>query len=400
MMRIGVIVDNDLNGDIRVLREIRILKQQGFEVYTLCFGFIGKNYADPVTGVSRIRIRRKIKDTLFFFLNLVPLYEWFWKSKIKKHIIKHDIDVLHVHDLYMAKAAFTGIKNSKKNIPLILDLHENYPYTIQTYNWTKGAVRHLLSRPGAWMRKEKKYLSFAGRIIVLSEEYRDLLISKYGFLKKENFIVLPNVPDISLAEYTNKFAVANPFSNDYPVMFYYGVIAERRGIFDALPVFADLIDEAYGINFLIIGPVDKKDQPRFNNMIKDIPSERLLYIPWIDSKQFPGYLEICDICIAPFHKNPQHESGVANKVFDYMLGGKPVIVSDCKPQADLVRKYSCGLVYSDYEGFRASLIKLLGDKSLRSEMGENGRMAIINELNMEKVKSGLLSMYNSLFPSE
>ena len=38
-MKIGIVVDNELNNDIRVLREIGILKEQGFEIlyYVLVF---------------------------------------------------------------------------------------------------------------------------------------------------------------------------------------------------------------------------------------------------------------------------------------------------------------------------------------------------------------------------
>jgi hypothetical protein len=67
-MKVGIVVDNELNGDIRVLREIGILKEQGFEIFVLCFGFF-KTYKEPVSQaqITRIRIPRKLKDILFFY---------------------------------------------------------------------------------------------------------------------------------------------------------------------------------------------------------------------------------------------------------------------------------------------------------------------------------------------
>ena len=78
-MRTGIILDNELNSDIRVLREIGILKEHGHELFVLCFGF-RKKYESPLPGVSveRINIPGKIKDTLFFLLNTIPFYEWMW----------------------------------------------------------------------------------------------------------------------------------------------------------------------------------------------------------------------------------------------------------------------------------------------------------------------------------
>ena len=117
-MKIGVVVDNELNNDKRVLRETEILKEAGYEIKVLCFGF-GKTAYKDIGGVNitRIRINKKIKDALFFFLNLIPLYEFLWSSAIKKFILKNSIEALHVHDLYMSKAAAVGNTKIRKADP-------------------------------------------------------------------------------------------------------------------------------------------------------------------------------------------------------------------------------------------------------------------------------------------
>jgi glycosyltransferase involved in cell wall biosynthesis len=397
-MKIGIVVDNELNNDIRVLREIRLLKEQGFEIFVLCFGFV-TTYKDPVDQIhiTRIIIPKKVKDILFFMFNTIPLYEWLWAAKIKKFIIQNDVEYLHVHDLYMSCAAYKGIRKTNLKIPLILDLHENYPYTVRTYNWTKGFLRRLVSRPDAWKKKEREYMSYADRIIVLSEDFRDTLLELYPEMKSGTFVVLPNVPDLSKPEYKNKGIAVNPFKQKFPIIFYYGVIAERRGIFDALDVLINLVKEDHHVNFLLIGPVDKKDKPLFSEIINsDLLAGRIHHIPWIESIEFPAYLEICDICVAPFHKNPQHESGVANKIYDYMLGGKPVIASNCKPQQNLIEKHNCGIIFENKTEFHDAIIRLLYNKPLRENMGENGRQAIMKEYNTDIVKENLILMYKTL----
>jgi glycosyltransferase involved in cell wall biosynthesis len=395
-MKIGIVVDNELNNDIRVLREIRLLKEQGFEIFVLCFGFV-TTYKDPVEQIhiTRINIPKKVKDILFFMFNAIPLYEWFWAAKIKKFIIQNDVEYLHVHDLYMSRAAYKGIRKTNLKIPLILDLHENYPYTVRTYNWTKGFLRRLVSRPDEWEKKEKKYIEYADRIIVLSSEYKDLLLRRYPDLPEHVFTVLPNVPDLSQLPLQKIIPVESPFKQDFPVILYYGVIAERRGVFDSIEVFMNLVKENYKINFLFIGPVDKKDKTHFLKLInQELLAGKIYYIPWIVSNELPSYLHITDICIAPFHKNPQHESGVANKIYEYMLGGKPLIVSDCMPQQNLVEKNNCGLVFRNMTEFRDAVIKLINDRELRSALGKNGMDAILREHNMAKVKENLISLYN------
>lgn len=394
MMKAGIVVDNEFINDIRVMRQAEILKQEGYKVHVLCLGF-GKDYKDPEgISITRITLKRRYKDTMFFFLNTIPVYESMWAREISRFIRTNNPDILHVHDLYMSKAAHEGIRRSGKMIPMILDLHENYPFQITTYNWTKGFLRHLLSRPQMWKKKEHEYLGYADKIIVLSSEYRDSLMNEYPHLTSDRFVVFPNVPDISSQEYTNKDSVENPFQNSFPILLYYGIIAERRGIFEAIAVFSHLIRNDHNINLLLIGPVDKKDRKYFNKiMSEDHFKGKLIHIPWISSKDFPGYLEISDICLAPFRKNPQHESGVANKIYDYMFGGKPLIVSDCRPQKNLVEKYNCGLIFKNSEEFADAIVTLVMDEKLRKSMGSQGQEAIKDLYNTSSFKGVLIEAY-------
>lgn len=397
-MKTGIVVDNELNNDKRVLRETGILRDAGHEIFVLCFGFKGE-MMPAINGlnITRISISKRIKNILFFFLNLIPVYEWMWSGAIRRFITANNPEVLHVHDLYMSRAAYRGIRNSGKQIPLILDLHENYPYAVTTYNWTKGFFRSLLSRPESWKKKEREYLSYADRIIVLSEDFRDALLQQYPRLPKESFTILPNVPDLNQMAAGEAPVPVTGFEKGVTVVLYFGVVAERRGIFDVLDVFSTLSGTNHPSAFLVIGPVDKKDR---NLFFERIASEslkgRVRYIPWIDMSELQAYLDIADICIAPFHKNPQHESGVANKIFDYMLGGLPVIASDCGPQKKLIEKCRCGMIYANKEQMKEAIITLSADPALRKEMGENGKKAILSEYNITIKGKVLADLYAGL----
>jgi len=398
MMNIGVVVDNELNDDKRVLREISILQEKGYKIHALCFGFDGKQYPEiEGVNVTRIRISRKLKNTLFFFQNTIPLYEWFWISEIKKFILLNGIGLIHAHDLYMSKAAYTGIKKSRRDIPLILDLHENYPYAVQTYNWTKGILRSLISKPGRWSRLEKEYLGYADRVIVLSPEFGEELVSRYDFITPSRVYSFPNVPDLKQSENFVTDRSRLKFEKKGPVIFYFGVVAERRGIFEALEAFAEIIKEGINPQFLIIGPIDKKDKERFLSYLNTPHlSDLIIYIPWIDLEELNLYLDLSDICLAPFLKNPQHESGVANKIYDYMLGSRAIVASDCKPQKNLIEQYSCGLVYRNREELKHCLMALLENKELRKTMGENGYKAVISHFNTDTVRDDLLKCYQEV----
>ncbi len=392
-MNIGIIVDNEFNEDIRVHKEVTILKGSGSNIFILCFGFDGKTYPQ-VEGINveRIRIKKKYKDIIFGLLNTVPFYENIWQHQITKFIVKNAIDILHVHDLYMSKASYLGIKYSGKDCPIILDLHENYPAAIKSYTWTKGKVRNFLVKPDAWVKKEKEYLQYASKIIVLSEEFKEKLIEKYSFLKEADIIVYPNVIDIQRFD---EFVVDKSIpKKDKTTLLYFGAVAARRGIFDVIKAVREVLFKGNKVLLLIIGPVDKADKRRFELAINDpVVKEYVEYTPWIQISDLPTYLQISDICLAPFLKNPQHESGVANKIFQYMYGHKPIIASDCGPQKKLIESYNCGLIFSNLDELVNDIILLSNNKKLQIEMGNNGYRALQENYNSESFDKVLIDIY-------
>ena len=392
-MNIGVLVDNDFNNDIRVRKEVDILKKNGYNVNVLCFAFDKKHYPD-IKGVNivRIKIKRSVKNLLFFFNNRLPLYDILWQQKIKAFILDNSIDIMHVHDLYMAKPAHKGISLTKKEIPIILDLHENYPEAVVAYNWTKGPLRKSLAKASAWQSKEAEYLRYATKIIVLSEFFKAELLTKYTFLQDKNIVVFPNIIDIKRFE-SFKIDLSIPKSKNV-TLFYFGAVAERRGIFALLDAFEIVLNEGLAIDMIIIGPVDKADKARF---LKSINSKRLKglinYIPWIDISKLVAYMHVADIAVAPFIKNPQHESGVANKIYQYMFAGKPIIASDCRPQKELIEANNCGLIYSSLHDFAECIKRLVLDPDLRKRLGNNAKTSLYKLYDNTNYENLLIGLY-------
>ena len=395
MKNIGMIVDNDFNDDTRLRKEVEILKKDGHNIHVLCFAYDKKKYSS-VQGVNvcRIKIKKRIKNILFFFINRVPLYELLWKNEIKKFVKKNSIDVLHVHDLYMSKSVHLAIKSLKREIPLILDLHENYPYAVQSYNWTKGGFRNFLSNPKAWLKKESKYLSYASKLIVLSEYFRQDLLQQYNFIDKNDIVSFPNVIDLrqfELYKVDSKVEKSNKVT-----LMYFGGIAERRGIFETLTVFENGLERGLNIELLIIGPIDKADKNRFLHEINKLKlKDSINYIPWIDISELVTYMHISDIFLSPLIKNKQHESGVANKIFQYMYGAKPIIVSDCKPQKELVESFNCGLSYSTQKEYLDCVTQLVENKELRAKLGTNGFKKLYEKYDSGDYEKILLRLYDN-----
>lgn len=387
-MKIGVIVDNDLNSDIRVLREIKLLQKVGHEVIVLCFAFDNKKYS-PIKNleVRRIPMEKSKKNRQYFLYHISSAYKKLWAKHIADFINDEDLDALHVHDLYMALPAKQGIQNSKKDIPFTLDLHENYPTAVKSYNWTKGFIRSRLAKAEKWEKLEGPYLRMADHIIVLSEDFKINLSEKYD-IDPNKLYIIPNVPELdSMHPSSDSIIPAHilDFKKDTDILyFYFGVIGQRRGIFETLEAFQKVIAQKENCKLLLIGPIDASDKEVFKDLSRDLVEKgNMLYEPWINLEDLPVYLDFVDVGLAPFLKNPQHESGIANKIFQYMFGELPILASNCKPQQDLLEKEHAGLIFSNVKEQEKLILQLSKDQNLRRELGKNGLSAVREKYNID-----------------
>lgn len=104
---------------------------------------------------------------------------------------------------------------------------------------------------------------------------------------------------------------------------------------------------------------------RFEDMPALLSATRIGFIPLPDERKF--------------HRN------VPRKLFEFMLFGRPAVVSDLPPVRRLVGDAGCCLLVTpgDDRGYADALENLLRDPGLAEEMGRRGRALVERELNAE-----------------
>jgi glycosyltransferase involved in cell wall biosynthesis len=124
------------------------------------------------------------------------------------------------------------------------------------------------------------------------------------------------------------------------------------------------------------------------------------YISWL-----PSYEDVLSrTCQAdvlfrfsnPTHPNTKWES--PNKVFEAMMCGKPIIVTDDSLMSVTVMREQCGLSipYGDVAALRAVLSRMKEDRQLCRKLGENGRKAYEAKYSWNIMKDRLLMTYHDL----
>ena len=395
-MKIGMILDSDFPPDSRVENEAVSLIDAGHEVFLFSLSYKAFDKAEEI--INGIQVRRYRAGKLVYKLSALaypyPFYHSLVQTKIVDFIRKNKIEALHVHDMLIAPAVFAANKDFK--LFLILDLHENRPEIMRFYPHLKKWPGKFLIQPYLWEKAQGNLVKQANRVILVTEEAKDYYVQKYN-LEPNKVVVVPNTvhPNVFL-EYPVKQEVVERFKGSFNLL-YVGDTGLRRGTDIAIKAVGLLKEIIPEIKLILVGKSSE------DVILKRMVSESglgnyIIFEGWQDVKLFPSYIEAADICLSPLSRNLHHDTTYANKIFQYMGMGKPLLVSDSTAQSNVVQKENCGLVFKagDVEEIKKAVIKLYRQPEMREAMGKAGIDAVKKRWNWKITSQHLISAYEEI----
>ncbi len=388
--RVLVVLNNDINVDVRVLNELRILKKAGAILGIICTGRereLESELADvPIWRVDQSNPVYKFK---FISATTNSLFRKLWKGIILGVAEGFQPDIIHTHDLYMGFPV--GDACEALGIPFIIDLHENYPVAFRGYSWTKKLPHRLFVNSDYWSLKRSTILERAAGIVVLDAQYGRNLKVQYPEISHVPLSDYPNVPNLTEFKTTVQAKAHFGFK-----IFYFGMVSPVRNLHVVSRAVGQLRAKGADVELLVAGSVTNHDRAYFQ---KEVMGEGVRHIPWINLPDLGKTIAEVDVCICPIEKNAQHESGVANKVFQYMYFGKPLLVSNCAPQEELVRSTGCGISYEaeNVEQLVSKIAWMMENRAEIVAMGEQGKVAVNRTYNADVQGEKLVRLYQKIF---
>ncbi len=394
-LRIGMLLDQDFPPDSRVENEAYSLIAAGFEVFLFSLAFKKKPLAESWNGIE---VRRYPCGKLLYKMSALaydfPYYHRKVAGMIGHFIAENQIDALHVHDMVLARAAFAVNKDFQ--LPLTLDLHENRPVIMQFYPHLKKFPGKWLIRTSRWEQAQNELLREADKVVLVTEEARAEAVRSAG-IRPDKVIVVPNTihPEIFL-KYPIDQGLLQRFEGKFN-MVYVGDTGLRRGTSDLVSALPVILKEVPNAHLIIVG---KSSQDVHLLKLADALQVRdhISFEGWQDVSLFPSYIQAADVCLSPIHRNLHHDTTFANKLFQYMAMGKPLLVSDCPPQVRVVEEAGCGLVHKggDAKDLARQVVVLAKDRAGAKLMGKNGREAVFSKYNWNITSRELISYYKQL----
>lgn len=388
-------MDKAFPPDPRVENEAISLINAGHEVFLFCLKY-HKNEDDVL--INDIQVKRYQSNKWEYKLSALaytfPFYTVMMENKITHFIKKNKIEAIHIHDMRIADAVFRANKSLK--LATVLDLHDNMPEIMKLYAHLQKFPGKQLISPKKWKQKEEELIHKATKVITVSQEFIEEVVGRTK-IARDKIVLVPNTVHQSF--YKDALIdnlIVDTYKNDF-VILYLGDTGLRRGLQTAIESTLILKEIIPNIKLVIVG-ISSTD-PILKQQVIDLKLENYVdFKGWQDVSLFPSYIVASAVCISPLHRNIQHDVAYANKLFQYMSFGKPLLVSDATAQKNLIEKTKSGLVHleKDAQDFADKVLQLYNNPALRGRLGSNGKQFVEEEFCWEKTSEKLIALYENL----
>jgi glycosyltransferase involved in cell wall biosynthesis len=282
----------------------------------------------PVVYSNRMSYPNRIKAFLKFAI----------KSANKAASIKADIVFATSTPLTIALPAVYAAKIQK--IPMVFEVRDLWPELPIAMGALKNPLTRFLAR-----RLELFAYKNAQAINALSPGMKDGVI-KTGFLSS-NISVIPNSSDIAMfnvsSDLGEDFRRARTWLGEDPLLLYTGTF----GLINDVSYLVDLAIELRKINsdikILAIG--EGSEFQKVENYAKNsgVLNKNFFMESYLKKKEVPAALSAATISTALFLDKPEMRVNSANKFFDSMAAGKPIMINYGGWMHELVQSHDCGL---------------------------------------------------------
>lgn len=303
-----------------------------------------------------------------------------------------------VRDLPLAPAAIRVAR--QLDIPVVLDMAENYPAMIRDL-WTTGATRFgdsVVRNPRFVEAVERWVLPRLDHCIVVVEESRDRLL-QLG-VPPERLTVVSNTPARArIAKYA-ALRAATDRGGDAPLrLAYLGLLEEARGVRLVLDALGQLPDRGRRLHVDLIGDGRARAALEAHAATLGLDPSRVRFHGHVPYREALQIVAAADAGFIPHLANESWETTIPNKLFDYMSLGVAVISSDVAPVVRVLRETGAGTTFRDRDA--ADLARILQglDRPTARALGQRGREAVRERYHWERDAEALVAVMDRVIAS-
>jgi glycosyltransferase involved in cell wall biosynthesis len=267
-------------------------------------------------------------------------------------------DVVHAHDVHLLGVVSRAVARARvagRDVRWLYDAHEWVP-GLSRYG---GRTARVIA---AWAALERRFIGTADAVITVSPPLADALRDRYH-LRATPDVVL-NVPPLGArAAGARSVRAAAEVADGVSLLVYSGGVQAARGVETAVEALTHLPDAHLAV--VAVPSVHTAPVAAVRARAEALGvADRLHVLPPVPPDQVSAFLSGADIGLIPLKHYASHEMALANKLFEYLHAGVPMVVSDCRAQAGFVTEHGVGEVHRAGDGadLAAAVTRVLADR--------------------------------------
>jgi glycosyltransferase involved in cell wall biosynthesis len=254
-------------------------------------------------------------------------------------------------------------------IPYIFEVRDLQPRGVIAHGYIKNyfAKKFLF-----WL--EKLTYDQAVGIVALTTDMKDYIdrVTK----KPAKTITVPNCSDNDIFKplkdtEKQKVRAELGWENKF-IVIHAGAMGKVNGLYRIVEV-ASRVQGHHEICFIFIG--EGREKPRLEQLVKNLKLNNVIFMNPLPKSDLAKVLPAADVGLVSIDKMPHMQFNCANKFFDTLACGMPVLINYAGWQKEVLDKYHAGLgcnIFDDNE-FIENLLALAKDPAMRHKMGQNAR---------------------------
>ena len=295
-------------------------------------------------------------------------------------------DVVHAHDPWALPVAEAARERAaaagRRRVRVVYDARENWA----------GMPPEERAAPrlhAALLALESEFVRQADGVLTVSEPIADTLAERFRLPRRP--VVLLNAPvarDLAADAPGLRQAIGLP--SEVPLLVYTGGISDARGL-DVLVRALGRLPRAH----LAVVPVPYPHpaEAGLRALAAEVgAADRLHVVAPVDAEALVPFVAQADVGVHPLRAgSPNHEMAMPNKLFEYLHAGLPLVVSEVRSMAEVVRREHCGEVFrdGDADDLARAVRAVLADPASYRE----GRAGLVARLSWQGQEPALWAEY-------
>ena len=217
----------------------------------------------------------------------------------------------------------------------------------------------------------------AAHVVALSPGMKEGVV-RTGY-PAERVHVIPNSSDLALfdvpASVGKAYRAQNAWLGDRPLVVYIGTLGQINGVTYLAELAAKVRAEAPEVRFAVIGGGQTEELIRSRARELGVLGETFFMPGKMPKNQVPAILSAATFASSLFIDLKEMWDNSANKFFDGLAAGRPVMINYGGWQADILRETGAGLVLHphDMDAAKDALLRALRDEAWLKDAGEKAQ---------------------------